>query len=187
MPHLPHTVLVLLLFCVSCLATLPQLTVSRGKITTSNTHTPFIPRGANYIRLNASQGGASPTDPTHPVYHSTFSPRLFNATQAQARLAQLHAQGYNIVWVFCRPRRSNTPRRCGAGQVSFTSVHGQRGHVCTFGVTFPHVHHSYPGTVSFVCATVQLQRLCLGPTTLSLPQCCPLCRRLRPCQTTILH
>ena len=100
MPHLPHTVLVLLLFCVSCLATLPQLTVSRGKITTSNTHTPFIPRGANYIRLNASQGGASPTDPTHPVYHSTFSPRLFNATQAQARLAQLHAQGYNIVRVF---------------------------------------------------------------------------------------
>jgi hypothetical protein len=99
MPHLPHTVLVLLLFCVSCLATLPQLTVSRGKITTSN-HTPFIPRGANYIRLNASQGGASPTDPTHPVYHSTFSPRLFNATQAQARLAQLHAQGYNIVRVF---------------------------------------------------------------------------------------
>ena len=100
MPHLSHTVLVFLLFCVSCLATLPQLTVSRGKITTSNTHTPFIPRGANYIRLNASQGGASPTDPTHPVYHSTFSPRLFNATQAQARLAQLHAQGYNIVRCF---------------------------------------------------------------------------------------
>ena len=60
----------------------------------------FVPRGANYIRLNASQGGSGPYDPTNPVYHSTFSPIYFNATEARSLLSRLRGNGYNIVRVF---------------------------------------------------------------------------------------
>ena len=60
----------------------------------------FVPRGANYIRLNASQGGSGPYDPTKPVYHSTFSPIYFNATEARNLLSRLRRNGYNIVRVF---------------------------------------------------------------------------------------
>jgi hypothetical protein len=78
---------------------LPQLTTTNGKLTTLN-GTLFIPRGANYIRLNGSQEGTSPTTPMKPVYHSTFSSTLFNVTQAKALLTQLSLNGYNIVRVF---------------------------------------------------------------------------------------
>lgn len=54
---------------------------------------PFVPRGADYIRLNGS-------DAVAPVYHATFSPLFYNATAVQLAMGDLAAHGYNVVRVF---------------------------------------------------------------------------------------
>lgn len=84
-----------------------------------------MPRGTNYIRLNGSQGfhhqhqhhhhrkrnpshippppNLAGTTPPLPVYHSTFSPKLFNQSEAAAALKAMQAGGFNIVRVFLDP------------------------------------------------------------------------------------
>ena len=59
----------------------------------------FVPVGANYIRLNASQG----TTPPLPVYHSTFSPKIANATLWSLQLDRMQRDGFNVVRVFVDP------------------------------------------------------------------------------------
>ena len=89
-----------LLFFLSAVSGLPFLRRLEENRTLHDGERIFVPRGANYIRLNASQGGSGPYDPTKPVYHSTFSPIYFNATEARNLLFQLQGKGYNIVRVF---------------------------------------------------------------------------------------
>ena len=50
--------------------------------------------GENYIRLNGTQD-LSPGAPG--VYHSTFSPKLHNATGDRAALKAMASLGYNVV------------------------------------------------------------------------------------------
>ena len=98
---------------------LPPLRVSRGapggnaKFVVATTGAHFVPRGANFIRLNGSQGVAPP----QPVYHSTFSPRFYagNRSAAAKALDDLHAHGYNIVRVFVD----------GGGWTRYDGVNGQ--------------------------------------------------------------
>jgi hypothetical protein len=82
---------------------LPRISVASGTATQPGTFlaggSHFSPRGANYIRLNGSQGGAAGMPPS-PVYHSTFSPKLWNASEAAEALAWMASGGYNIVRVF---------------------------------------------------------------------------------------
>ena len=106
-------------FTPTTATSLPQLTTSNGKLTTSDGL--FIPRGANYIRLNGSQGGTSRTTPMNPVYHSTFSSTLFNVTQAKALLTQLSLNGYNIVRVFIDHGDPNRKDNDGAVQNNYLS------------------------------------------------------------------
>ena len=56
----------------------------------------FIPRGNNYIRLQKVEmtGGGS------LQYHSTFNDDLYDPARAETALAQMQADGYNIVRVF---------------------------------------------------------------------------------------
>ena len=64
---------------------------------------PFIPRGVNFIRLSANIGGAD--GPSHPGYHSTFSPQFYagNRTAYIAALDALQQHGYNVLRVFIDP------------------------------------------------------------------------------------
>ncbi|SDL12741.1 cellulase family glycosylhydrolase [Nonomuraea jiangxiensis] len=52
---------------------------------------PFVPRGANYVRLVGAHGGA---------YHSTFEPGRYAPEDAQAMLNSMKDSGYNTVRVF---------------------------------------------------------------------------------------
>ena len=76
--------------------TLPQLATYDGRFVLKNSGVEFTPLGADYIRLNGSQGTAPPL----PVYHSTFSPRLANATLWNQQLSRMHSDGFNVVRVF---------------------------------------------------------------------------------------
>jgi hypothetical protein len=53
---------------------------------------PFVPRGANYVRLAQSSSGH--------VYHSTFEPGQYSGAAAQSALDGLKSAGYNVVRVF---------------------------------------------------------------------------------------
>jgi hypothetical protein len=53
---------------------------------------PFVPRGANYVRLATSSTGT--------VYHSTFEPGQYNGAAAQTALNGFKSAGYNVVRVF---------------------------------------------------------------------------------------
>eukprot|EP00045_Choanoeca_perplexa_P005560 m.46952 g.46952 ORF g.46952 m.46952 type:complete len:114 (+) comp13185_c1_seq3:60-401(+) len=60
--------------------------ITSNQTTFFNGHDIFIPSGANYIRLNGSQGN----EQQYPVYHSTFSPLFYNQTQSSLALSVLH-------------------------------------------------------------------------------------------------
>ena len=63
--------------------------------------TPFVPRGVNFNRPNASIGGTDPvTDPARPTHHALFAPGRYNGTAAKNMLRSLVNDGYNIVRVF---------------------------------------------------------------------------------------
>lgn len=55
------------------------------------TNKPFIPRGANYILLY------------NTGYHATFNVGLYDASGAEAVVAQMSLEGYNVVRVFLNP------------------------------------------------------------------------------------
>jgi hypothetical protein len=60
---------------------------------------PFVPRGANSIRLadlRSTSGGRL-------NYHSTFNVGMYDASEAEQALAQMQADGYNAVRVFLTP------------------------------------------------------------------------------------
>lgn len=65
------------------------------ELATGNT---FTPRGNNYIRL-AWQQPPSQGSPQE-YYHSTFNVGLYDSTRAEAALATMQTNGYNIVRVF---------------------------------------------------------------------------------------
>lgn len=67
-----------------------------GEFYDTVTNARFTPRGNNYIRL------ALQHDPFGGdyVYHSTFNVGLYNATQVNDALTQMHHDGYNVVRVF---------------------------------------------------------------------------------------
>ncbi|MGW6282282.1 hypothetical protein [Kribbella sp. NPDC055071] len=67
----------------------------RGYLRRADTKERFIPRGVNYIRLSTFQ-----LDGQDRTYHSTFEPGLYDATRADAMLAQLQHDQYNTVRVF---------------------------------------------------------------------------------------
>ncbi len=68
----------------------------RGEFFDRTTNAVFSPRGANYIKL------APQTDWTGVpiIYHSTFNVGLYDAVAAEAMLAQMSRDGFNVVRVF---------------------------------------------------------------------------------------
>eukprot|EP00041_Stephanoeca_diplocostata_P001165 m.18975 g.18975 ORF g.18975 m.18975 type:complete len:468 (-) comp11666_c0_seq1:96-1499(-) len=92
------------------ITSLPRLAVRNGTLPNGlqgpALHTPdgrgstkmVVLRGANYIRLNGSQG--SGPDWNLPVYHSTFSIGKWNRSECTLALERLHKLGYNAVRVF---------------------------------------------------------------------------------------
>jgi hypothetical protein len=64
---------------------LPRVGVRDGRFVAEGKE--FRPRGFNYVRLR-------------PTWHGTFSPKRYEATRAEAMLADLEAHGFNIVRVF---------------------------------------------------------------------------------------
>ena len=101
-------------------AQLPPVSVARGAIAPADgvpalarSGKVWLPRGTNFIRLNQSIGGAPPIPQHQAAYHSTFSPgnlgdnlkrtpiaNGWNASTADAALAAMHAEGYDIARVF---------------------------------------------------------------------------------------
>jgi hypothetical protein len=77
-----------------------------GSLVDSSTGRPFVPRGNNYVRL------APATYLPGAYYHSTFEPGQYDAARADAALADMHANGYNVVRVFIDP---GDPRSVAAG------------------------------------------------------------------------
>lgn len=95
---------VALLLAGGCHAALLHSSSSLPRVSTAGGHflaggALWVPRGLNYIRLNGSQG--MNTDPL-PVYHSTFSPLFYDASNATRALASACADGlgYNFIRVF---------------------------------------------------------------------------------------
>lgn len=72
-----------------------KIKVNNSGLYNSTTGKPFVPRGANYIRLAQSPEGI--------VYHSTFEPGQYNLKAVQAFLNQMKHDGYNTVRVFIDP------------------------------------------------------------------------------------
>eukprot|EP00045_Choanoeca_perplexa_P005561 m.46954 g.46954 ORF g.46954 m.46954 type:complete len:324 (+) comp13185_c1_seq4:60-1031(+) len=70
--------------------------ITSNQTTFFNGHDIFIPSGANYIRLNGSQGN----EQQYPVYHSTFSPLFYNQTQSSLALSAMAARSFNTARVF---------------------------------------------------------------------------------------
>jgi hypothetical protein len=64
----------------------------RGQLM-SSTGRRFVPRGTNYVRLQRVTKRDS-------SYHSTFEPGLYDGARAEAMLAQMQHDGYNVVRVF---------------------------------------------------------------------------------------
>lgn len=56
----------------------------------------FVPRGANYIRLDWQRNRAG----DRFLGHSTFGPGFYDAERAEQALAQMQADGYNVARVF---------------------------------------------------------------------------------------
>lgn len=111
MKHLEHLVCRILLLIIFLNANavqsvpLPRISIqmSGGQASFVSQHEngsfiSFIPRGANYIRLNGSQGVSG----RHPVYHSTFSNVYYKGNRSLAikRLDELQHFKYNVVRVF---------------------------------------------------------------------------------------
>ena len=73
-----------------------RVTGGRGEFFDRTTNAVFVPRGANYIKL------APETDWTDiPInYHSTFNVGFYDAAAAEAMLAQMSRDHFNVVRVF---------------------------------------------------------------------------------------
>jgi hypothetical protein len=69
----------------------------RGEFFDRATGTTFLPRGNDYVRLDLFPS-VLPGDTTY--YHSTFNPRRYDASGAEAALAQMQSFGYNTVKVW---------------------------------------------------------------------------------------
>jgi hypothetical protein len=96
-------------------APLPRIAVgtrsgtTHGTLIRADNDRPFTPRGNNYVRL-------APADylpGQGAYYHSTFEPGRYDPARADAALADMHANGYNVVRVFIDP---GDPRSVTAGQ-----------------------------------------------------------------------
>jgi hypothetical protein len=70
----------------------------RGEFFDRANGTSFLPRGNDYVRLDLFPS-VIPGDMTY--YHSNFNPRRYDATRAEADLAQMQSLGYNTakVWL----------------------------------------------------------------------------------------
>ena len=66
-----------------------------GEFYDRNSGQMFVARGTNYVRLAWQQAG-----PDQVFYHSTFNVGTYDASRADAALARMQAQGFNVVRVF---------------------------------------------------------------------------------------
>ncbi len=66
---------------------LPRIEVRDGRFVEHTSGKSFAPRGFNYIRLKKN-------------WHATFAPDTYEATRAEAMLADLEQRGFNVVRVF---------------------------------------------------------------------------------------
>jgi endo-1,4-beta-mannosidase len=71
---------------------LPKITMTPTGFYNTRTAKPFVPRGANFVRLATSATGLT--------YHSTFEPGQYNPAHIQATLTGMKNAGYNTVRVF---------------------------------------------------------------------------------------
>ncbi|RZQ61267.1 hypothetical protein [Amycolatopsis suaedae] len=75
---------------------LPRIAIDDGGLTDTATGRPFVPRGANYVRL----AEFAPPGAAKYVYSSTFEPGRYDQAAVRAALAQMKHDGYNTVRVF---------------------------------------------------------------------------------------
>lgn len=73
-----------------------RTTGGRGEFYDRTTNAVFTPRGANYIRLAPQVDWVG----NHINYHSTFNVGLYDAAGAEAALARMQQDGFNVVRVF---------------------------------------------------------------------------------------
>ena len=80
---------------------LPQIGMNSSGFYVTTLNRPFVPRGANFVRLATSPSGI--------VYHSVFEPGQYNSTNVKNSLAGMKNSGYNVVRVFIDPGEFTTP------------------------------------------------------------------------------
>jgi Cellulase (glycosyl hydrolase family 5) len=81
-----------------------QSTSSYAVLAKRSTGQAFVPRGNNYMRLAT----LTDTNGNSLLGHSTFNVGLYNATQADAALSQMQADGYNAVRISLQGCCANT-------------------------------------------------------------------------------
>lgn len=94
-----------------------------GSLVDTSTERPFVPRGNSYVRLAPASylPGA--------YYHSTFEPGQYDAARADAALADMHGNGYDVVRVFIdagdpRSVAAGEPHGLGRGTADLTDGYG---------------------------------------------------------------
>lgn len=75
------------------IAARPQIGDERGRLVVASNDQPFVPRGANYVRLAELQH-------RDVSFHSTFEPGHYDPARVEAALTQMEHDGYNVVRVF---------------------------------------------------------------------------------------
>ena len=100
-------------------ASLPRISVNNARLVNAQTGATFVPRGANYVKLQPTgEGGRS--------YHSTFEPGLYDASAADNALRGMARDGYNVVRVYIDPGDTDRTKAHGIGRGRGTTggVHG---------------------------------------------------------------
>jgi hypothetical protein len=87
----------------------------------SETNRPFVPRGANYVRLSPAATGG--------YFVSTFEPGHYDPARAEAMLDQLQRNGYNVVRTFIDhgsipDAKAGSPHGLGRGENDWGAVYG---------------------------------------------------------------
>jgi hypothetical protein len=91
------------------------------RLLNSSTNQPFVPRGTNYVRLSPAATGG--------YFHSAFEPGSYDPARAEAVLAQMQREGYNVVRTFIDhgsipDARAGRPHGLGRGENDWGTLYG---------------------------------------------------------------
>jgi hypothetical protein len=78
-----------------------KINASSTELYNTSLNTPFVPRGANFVRLATSSTGN--------VYHSVFEPGHYSPSETHSVITGMKNSGYNTIRVFIDPGEFTNP------------------------------------------------------------------------------